>query len=74
MNKMLILLQQLHIDNEVTQLKQAVVDKVVVNKDNSYVFYISATHIVPLYEIRVLFAAKKEFPYPCDFVFDWMSS
>ena len=41
---------------------------------NSYVFYIVASHIVPLEEIRVLFAAKNEFPYPCDFIFDWMSS
>ena len=74
MNKMLILLQQLHLENEVMQLKQAHIEKVVVNADNSYVFYIAAPHIVPLEEIRILFSAKNEFPYPCDFIFDWMSS
>ena len=74
MNKMLILLQQLHLENEVNELKRATIEKVVVNADNSYVFYIVASHIVPLEEIRVLFAAKNEFPYPCDFIFDWMSS
>ena len=72
MNKMLILLQQLHLENEVNELKRATIEKVVVNADNSYVFYIVASHIVPLEEIRVLFAAKNEFPYPCDFIFDWM--
>jgi DNA polymerase-3 subunit alpha (Gram-positive type) len=74
MNKMLILLQQLHLEDEVVELKQANIEKVIVNADNSYVFYVVASHIVPLNEIRVLFSAKKEFPYPCDFIFDWMSS
>ena len=48
MNKMLILLQQLHLENEVNELKRATIEKVVVNADNSYVFYIVASHIVPL--------------------------
>ncbi len=74
MNKMLILLEQLHLNDEVPSLKKANIEKVVVNNDNSYVFYISSSHIVPLEEIRILFSAKKEFPYPIDFVFDWMSS
>lgn len=74
MNKMLVLLQQLHLENEAVELKKANIDKVVVQNDNSYVFYISASHIVPLDEIRILFAAKGEFPYPCDFIFDWMTS
>ena len=38
MNKILILLQQLHIDDQVTVLKNALMDKVVVNQDNSYIF------------------------------------
>ena len=67
MNKMLILLEQLHLENDVRQLKNANIDRVVVNADNSYVFYVSASHIVPLEEIRKLFSAKNEFPYPSDF-------
>lgn len=74
MNKMLVLLKQLHLENEVVELKKASIERVVVNSDNSYVFYIVSSQIVPLQEIRILFAAKKEFPYPCDFIFDWMSS
>ena len=74
MNKILILLEQLHLLNEVSALKDAQIDRVVVCSDNSYEFYISAAHIVPLNEIRILFSAKKEFPYPCDFIFNWMTS
>ena len=74
MNQMLILLEQLHIQDELNELKKATIDRVVVNKDNSYVFYISSTRIVPLNEVRLLFLAKAKFPYPCDFIFDWMSS
>ena len=74
MDKMLILLQQLHLENEVSALKHAYIERVIVHKDNSYTFYIGASHIVPLTEIRLLFAAKKEFPYPCEFLFDWASS
>ena len=74
MNKMLILLEQLHLTDKVTQLKTATMDKVVVNKDNSYMFYISAPQMISLDEIKLLFSAKDEFPYPCDFTFDWLSS
>ncbi|MEG0276746.1 MAG: PolC-type DNA polymerase III [Coprobacillus sp.] len=74
MNKMLVLLKQLHLEDNVSCLSNAQIEKVVVNQDNSYVFYISSSQIVPLDEIRILFAAKNEFPYPCDFIFDWMSS
>lgn len=74
MNKMLILLQQLHLENEVVELKKATIDKVVVHSNHSYVFYISNDMIVPLQEVRILFSAKNEFPYTCDFIFDWMSS
>ena len=71
MNKMHVLLQQLHINDQVVRLKDAVMHKVVVNKDNSYVFYIRASRIIPVQEIKLLFSSKNEFPYPCDFVFDW---
>lgn len=54
MNKMLILLEQLHLSDDVKELKRANIEKVVVNSDNSYVFYITASHIVPLEEIRIL--------------------
>jgi len=74
MDKMLILLQQLHLENDVVELKNAHIKKVIVHKDNSYLFYIYASHIVPLKEIELLFKAKHQFPYPCDFIFDWMSS
>ena len=71
MNKILILLQQLHIDDQVTVLKNALMDKVVVNQDNSYIFYIRASRIAPIDEIKLLLNARHQFPYPCEFVFDW---
>ncbi|MEG0366310.1 MAG: PolC-type DNA polymerase III [Coprobacillus sp.] len=74
MNKMLVLLEQLKLEGQLPHLKNAQIEKVVVNQDNSYIFYISCSRIAPLDEIRLLFAAKNEFPYPCDFIFDWMSS
>lgn len=74
MDKMLILLKQLHLQDEVNALKHAYIERVVVHKDNSYTFYIGSAHIVPLNEIRLLFSAKNEFPYPCEFLFDWASS
>lgn len=73
MDKMKILLQQLNL-TDVQYLKEASIDRVVVNKDNSYVFYISCYQMIPLSEIRILFTAKKQFPYPCDFVFEWTNS
>ena len=63
MDKMLILLKQLHLQDEVSALKHAYIERVVVHKDNSYTFYIGCAHIVPLNEIRLLFSAKNEFPY-----------
>lgn len=74
MDKMLILLKQLHLEDDVSALKRAYIERVIVHKDNTYTFYICSSHIVPLTEIRLLFAAKKEFPYPCEFLFDWASS
>ncbi len=74
MDKMLILLKQLHLEDDVSALKRAYIERVIVHKDNAYTFYIGSSHIVPLTEIRLLFAAKKEFPYPCEFLFNWASS
>ncbi len=74
MNEMQTLLKLLHLENEVQDLKKATLDKVVVHSDNSFVFFISSSKIAPLEEIRILFSAKNEYPYSCDFIFDWMSS
>lgn len=73
MDKMLILLEQLHIQNDVTFLKSVHMDKVVVYKDNSYEFYISGLNIVPVKEIQILLSHKDEFPYPCQFIFKWLN-
>ena len=54
MDKMLILLKQLHLQDEMIALKHAYIERVVVHKDNSYTFYIGCAHIVPLNEIRLL--------------------
>jgi len=74
MDYMSVLLKQLSIYDKVDELKKATIDKVVVHKDNSYDFYISSLHIVSLEEVKLLLSAKKTFPYPVDFIFDWMTS
>ena len=74
MDYMFVLLQQLHLDEKVNDLKKVTIDKVVVHKDNSYVFYMSSYSIVTIDEIKLLFSAKNEFPYPIDFIFNWKCS
>ena len=72
-NRILILLEQLGLENEVFEIKKATLEKVVVNSDNSYQFYIVSSSLLPLNEVRILFSAKKNFPYPCDFLFETIS-
>ena len=72
-NRILILLEQLGLENELFEIKKATLEKVVVNNDNSYQFYIVSSSLLPLKEVRILFSAKKNFPYPCDFMFETIS-
>jgi DNA polymerase-3 subunit alpha (Gram-positive type) len=68
-NKIHILLTQFNIEDQVNQLKEAILEKVVVKTDNSYIFYIHSSSLLPVNEVQLLNASKKVFPYPCDFVF-----
>ncbi len=68
-NKIDILLKQLNIIDKVFDLKKAVLEKVVVNNDNSYEFYIYSSSLLYFDEVKLLFDSKGVFPYPCDFIF-----
>ncbi len=71
MNKINILLKQLEIEEQVDKLKALSLDKVYVYSDNSYEFYFTGSHMIPLDEIQILYASKDHFPYPCEFIFQW---
>ena len=72
-DKMLILLKQLSIYEEVDKLKDSTLRKVTVNQSNSYGFYIHTLQLLPLKEVQTLLEAKDKFPYPCEFIFDKVS-
>ena len=71
MNKMLILLEQLGLDNQVHHLKKMIIDKVIVSNSSEFEFYLSAYEMVPIEEIKILLDAKSLFPYPINFNFDF---
>lgn len=53
MNKLSILLQQLHIDTN-QAFSQADITKVVVHHDSRYTFYISSPELMPLSNVKAL--------------------
>ena len=69
MNKLSILLQQLHIDTN-QAFSQADITRVVVHHDSRYTFYISSPELMPLSNVKALKEAQHLFPYPCEFFFE----
>ena len=57
MNKLSILLQQLHIDTN-QAFSQADITKVVVHHDSRYTFYISSPELMPLSNVKALKEAQ----------------
>lgn len=73
MNKLSILLQQLHIDTN-QAFSQADITRVVVHHDSRYTFYISSPELMPLDNVKALKEAQHLFPYPCEFLFETTSN
>ncbi len=73
MNKISILLKQLEIEDKVSQLKSLHMDKVYVYSDNSYEFHFTGSSLIPVDEMKILYTSKDRFPYPCEFVFHWLT-
>ena len=73
MNKLNILLQQLHIDTN-QAFSQADITRVVVHHDSRYTFYISSPELMPLSNVKALKEAQHLFPYPCEFLFETTSN
>ena len=69
-DRLLVLLRQLKIEDQVYELKKGTLRKVLVKKDNSYFFYIHLLKMIPVKEIEILESAKDAFPYSCHFIFD----
>lgn len=73
-NKLLILLDNLEIEEQVKALQEATITKVKVAVDSSYTFYIENETLLPFEEFRILTNAKDKFPYPCSFHFTYNQS
>ncbi|RHM63725.1 MULTISPECIES: PolC-type DNA polymerase III [Coprobacillaceae] len=67
MNKLIILLENLNITEQVTELLHASLDKVIVHKNSHYSFYIESKSFIPFDEFQLLYQGLKHFPYPAEF-------
>ena len=66
-DRFLILLKNLKIEQSTDELKNGKIDKVVVAKDNSYIFYLSFEHMLPFSEFQLLITNREHFPYPVSY-------
>lgn len=66
-DRFLILLKNLKIEQSTDELKNGKIDKVVVAKDNSYIFYLSFVHMLPFSEFQLLITNREHFPYPVSY-------
>ncbi|WP_418491055.1 exonuclease domain-containing protein, partial [Faecalibacillus faecis] len=71
MNKLIILLKQLNIIDQVSILMHANLKKVVVHQDNEYSFYIESKDFIPFEEYQLLINSGDQFPYPIEFIFNY---
>ena len=63
-DKLLILLKNLKIDEQVYNLKEGKITKVVVGKDDNYTFHLSFKQLIPFIEYQLLLQGRENFPYP----------
>ncbi len=70
MNKLIILLKQLNIIDQVSILMHANLKKVVVHQNNEYSFYIESKDFIPFEEYQLLINSGDQFPYPIEFIFN----
>ena len=63
-DKLLILLKNLKIDEQVYNLKEGKITKVVVGKDDNYIFHLSFKQLIPFAEYQLLLQGRENFPYP----------
>ena len=68
MNKLIILLKQLNIIEDVNVLLHASLKKVIVHHDNHYTFYILSKDLIPFTEYQLLLDHGLDFPYLAEFV------
>ena len=71
MNKLIILLKQLNIIDQVSILMHANLKKVVVHQNNEYSFYIESKDFIPFEEYQLLINSGDQFPYPIEFIFNY---
>ena len=71
MNRMQILLEQLQIEEQVTMLKTAKINRVVVNSADEYRFYIGSYELIDFEEYCLFLKKLSQFPYPASCVFEY---
>lgn len=69
MNKMEILLKQLQLEKALPILMNATIEKVTVNHEDCYHFFIASDACVPFEEYRQFKKQLEQFPYPAEFDF-----
>lgn len=70
-DKLSILLKNLKLEDEVTQLKDGKITKVFVAKDDSYTFYLSFKKLIPFDEFKLLIQNQNNFPFPINYIFTY---
>ena len=70
MNKMHILLRQLQLENELSTLMDASINKVTVNQDDCYRFFLQSEKCIPFDEFIRFEKGMTLFPYEASFEFD----
>ncbi len=73
-NRILILLENLQLINQVPTIEEMNLSKVIVKSDQSYEFYITGKSLIPFDEYCLLMNASTNFPYPCRFDFEYTDS
>ncbi len=73
-NRILILLENLNINGKVPIIEQMNLSKVVVKSDDSYVFFMTGSELIPYAEFCLLDSASSSFIYPCRFEIEYTSS
>lgn len=68
-NKLDILLENLEL-NENDNLKKLLLNRVIVDVDDNFIFILESNHLLSYEDFSLLQINKNKFPYPCDFRFE----
>lgn len=73
-NKMLVLLENLKIEDQVEILKEATIKRVRVASNGAYFFEFESENYIPFIEYQILLQAVPNFPFPCSFTLGYTNT